>query len=40
VQFHPESILSLGREVGHMLVGNVVRELGAARAIREPALAG
>jgi anthranilate synthase len=40
VQFHPESILSLGREVGHMLVSNVVRELGAARATREPALAG
>ena len=39
VQFHPESILSLGREVGHMLVGNVVRELRAARANRQPALA-
>jgi anthranilate synthase len=40
VQFHPESILSLGREVGHTLVGNVVRELAGARANREAALAG
>lgn len=27
VQFHPESILSLGREVGHLIIANVVREL-------------
>jgi anthranilate synthase len=39
VQFHPESILSLGREVGHTLVGNVVRELSTQRASREAALA-
>ncbi|HEX2117369.1 MAG TPA: anthranilate synthase component I [Alphaproteobacteria bacterium] len=40
VQFHPESILSLGRQVGHTLVGNVVRELATARASLEAALAG
>jgi anthranilate synthase len=31
VQFHPESILSLGGAVGHALIGNVVRDLAGAR---------
>jgi anthranilate synthase len=39
VQFHPESILSLGHAVGHTLIANVLRELAGAKAIREPALA-
>jgi anthranilate synthase len=29
VQFHPESILSLGGGVGHRLIGNVIRSLAA-----------
>ena len=29
VQFHPESILSLGGGVGHRLIANVVRSLAA-----------
>ena len=32
VQFHPESILSLGLEVGHAIIGNVVGELTPLRA--------
>ena len=32
VQFHPESILSLGGEVGHRIVRNVLRALLAERA--------
>jgi anthranilate synthase len=32
VQFHPESILSLGLEVGHTVIGNVVRVLTQQRA--------
>jgi anthranilate synthase len=32
VQFHPESILSLGGEVGHRIVRNVLRTLTAERA--------
>jgi anthranilate synthase len=31
VQFHPESILSLGGEVGHRIVHNVLRSLLADR---------
>jgi anthranilate synthase len=40
VQFHPESILSLGHAVGHTLIANVVRELAAQPARLEAALAG
>jgi anthranilate synthase len=40
VQFHPESILSLGHAIGHTLVANVVRELALTHASPEPALAG
>jgi anthranilate synthase len=32
VQFHPESILSLGAEVGHAIIGNVVSALAQTRA--------
>jgi anthranilate synthase len=32
VQFHPESILSLGFAVGHAIIGNVVGELTSLRA--------
>ena len=39
VQFHPESILSLGQSVGHTLIGNVVRQLAFDRTSPEPALA-
>jgi anthranilate synthase len=35
VQFHPESILSLGLEVGHAIIGNVVGELTQRRASPE-----
>jgi anthranilate synthase len=40
VQFHPESILSLGHAVGHTLIGNVVRELAGVPASLEAAMAG
>ena len=40
VQFHPESILSLGHAVGHTLIGNVVRELAGEPASLEAAMAG
>jgi anthranilate synthase len=39
VQFHPESILSLGQSVGHTLIANVVREFPIVRTSPEPALA-
>jgi anthranilate synthase len=32
VQFHPESILSFGGNVGHSLIGNVMRELAGRHA--------
>ena len=38
VQFHPESILSLGHDVGHHLIANAVRELGG-RAVTTHAAA-
>ena len=31
VQFHPESILSMRGDVGHVIVGNVMRTLAAKR---------
>lgn len=34
VQFHPESILSLGQRVGHLIVANAVSELTQPRAER------
>jgi anthranilate synthase len=33
VQFHPESILSLGRGVGHTIIANAMRELAGAPAL-------
>ncbi|MGQ0664285.1 MAG: anthranilate synthase component I [Pseudomonadota bacterium] len=42
VQFHPESILSMGRtptgEIGRMIIDNVVRELGPGAPYRVPPL--
>src|SRR5690606_8842478 len=32
VQFHPESILSLGQRIGHLIVANAVSELTQPRA--------
>jgi anthranilate synthase len=40
VQFHPESILSLGHAVGHTLIGNVIQAMTGAPASPKMALTG